>query len=128
MKVESVKVNFAVADRISRKNILEMMSKVAVDPETGFYGVEIEEDWRFKAPTEVGIKFMRRKTLMRRKMSDGTTIEDDVASAADVPRKKRKYTRRVKAAEETGVKVSRRKLADGTTIENRGNCQGGGAV
>lgn len=95
MKIESVKVNFAVADRISRKNILEMISEVVIDPELGFYGIE---------------------------------IEDDVASAADAPRKKRKYTRRVKAAENPGVKVTRRKMADGTTIENRGNCQGGGAV
>lgn len=103
MKIESVKVNFAVADRISRKNILEMISEVVIDPELGFYGIEIEED---------------------------------VAGAEEAPRKKRKYTRRlkapaesgVKAAEEAGVKVSRRKLADGTTIENRGNCQGGEAV
>lgn len=95
MKIESVKVNFAVADRISRKNILEMISEVVIDPELGFYGIE---------------------------------IEDDVASAADAPRKKRKYTRHVKPAENPGVKVTRRKMADGTTIENRGNCQGGGAV
>ena len=95
MKIESVKVNFAVADRISRKNILEMISEVAVDPETGFYGVEIEED---------------------------------VKGAEEAPRKKRKYTRHVKPAEEPSVKVTRRKMADGTTIENRGNCQGGGAV
>ena len=98
MKIESVKINFAVADRISRKNILEMMSEMVLTPESnelGFYGIE---------------------------------IEDDVKGAADVPRKKRKYTRRVKAAAESGVKVTRRKMADGTTIENRGNCQGGGAV
>ena len=95
MKIESVKVNFAVADRISRKNILEMMSEVVVDPETGFYGIE---------------------------------IEDDVKGAEEAPRKKRKYTRHVKPAENPGVKVTRRKMADGTTIENRGNCQGGGAV
>lgn len=95
MKIESVKVNFAVADRISRKNILEMMSEVVVDPETGFYGVEIEEDGK---------------------------------GAEEAPRKKRKYTRHVKPAENPGVKVTRRKMADGTTIENRGNCQGGGAV
>ena len=95
MKIESVKVNIAVADRISRKNILEMLSEVVVDPETGFYGVEIEEDGK---------------------------------GAEEAPRKKRKYTRRVKAAENPGVKVTRRKMADGTTIENRGNCQGGGAV
>lgn len=107
MKIESVKVNFAVADRISRKNILEMLSEVVVDPELGFYGVEIEDDGKPAA-----------------------------ASAADVPRKKRKYTRHVKtpaeagvkAVAEAGVKVTRRKMADGTTIENRGNCQGGGAV
>jgi hypothetical protein len=95
MKIESVKVNFAVADRISRKNILEMMSEVVVDPEIGFYGVEIEEDGK---------------------------------GAEEAPRKKRKYTRHVKPAENPGVKVTRRKMADGTTIENRGNCQGGGAV
>ena len=98
MKIESVKVNFAVADRISRKNILEMMSEMVLTPESnklGFYGIE---------------------------------IEDDVAGAADVPRKKRKYTRHVKPAENPGVKVTRRKMSDGTTIENRGNCQGGGAV
>lgn len=95
MKIESVKVNFAVADRIGRKNILEMMSEVAVDPETGFYGVEIEEDGK---------------------------------GAEEAPRKKRKYTRHVKPAAESGVKVTRRKMSDGTTIENRGNCQGGGAV
>lgn len=95
MKIESVKVNFAVADRISRKNILEMLSEVTVDPETGFYGVEIEEDGK---------------------------------GAEEAPRKKRKYTRHVKPAENPGVKVTRRKMADGTTIENRGNCQGGGAV
>ena len=95
MKIESVKVNFAVADRISRKNILEMLSEVVVDPETGFYGVEIEED---------------------------------VAGAEEAPRKKRKYTRHVKPAENPGVKVTRRKMSDGTTIKNRGNCQGGGAV
>ena len=107
MKIESVKVNFAVADRISRKNILEMLSEVVIDPELGFYGIEVEGDGKQAA-----------------------------ASAADVPRQKRKYTRRlkapaesgVKAAEESGVKVTRRKMADGTTIENRGNCQGGGAV
>lgn len=84
MKIESVKVNFAVADRISRKNILEMMSEMVLTPESnklGFYGIEIEEDGK---------------------------------GAADVPSKKRKYTRR--------------KMSDGTTIENRGNCQGGGAV
>jgi hypothetical protein len=108
MKIESVKVNFAVADRISRKNILEMMSEIVVDPEIGFYGVEIEEDGK---------------------------------GAEEAPRKKRKYTRHVKAPAEGdskrtttsspaegGVKVTRRKMADGTTIENRGNCQGGGAV
>ena len=95
MKIESVKVNFAVADRISRKNILEMMSEVVIDPELGFYGIEIEEDGK---------------------------------GAEEAPRKKRKYTRHVKPAEEPGVKVTRRKMADGTTIENRGNCQGGGAV
>lgn len=98
MKIESVKVNFAVADRISRKNILEMLSEMVLTPESnklGFYGIEIEED---------------------------------VKGAEEAPRKKRKYTRRVKPAEESGVKVTRRKMADGTTIENRGNCQGGGAV
>ena len=106
MKIESVKVNFAVADRISRKNILEMMSEMVLTPESnnlGFYGIE---------------------------------IEDDVAGAADVPRKKRKYTRRlkppaesgIKAAAEAGIKLTRRKMADGTTVENRGNCQGGYAV
>lgn len=95
MKIESVKVNFAVADRISHKNILEMLSEVVVDPETGFYGIE---------------------------------IEDDGKGAEEAPRKKRKYTRHVKPAAESGVKVTRRKMADGTTIENRGNCQGGGAV
>ena len=95
MKIESVKVNFAVADRISRKNILERMSEVVIDPELGFYGIEIEEDGK---------------------------------GAEEAPRKKRKYTRHVKPAEEPGVKVTRRKMADGTTIENRGNCQGGGAV
>ena len=98
MKIESVKVNFAVADRISRKNILEMMSEMVLTPEShelGFYGIEIEEDGK---------------------------------GAEEAPRKKRKYTRHVKPAEEPGVKVTRRKMADGTTIENRGNCQGGGAV
>ena len=108
MKIESVKVNFAVADRISRKNILEMISEVVIDPELGFYGIEVE----------------------------GDDSKQTTTSAADVPRKKRKYTRHVKpaeesgvkAAEEPGVKVTRRKMADGTTIENRGNCQGGGAV
>jgi len=100
MKIESVKVNFAVADRISRKNILEMISEVVIDPELGFYGIEVE----------------------------GDDSKQTTTSAADVPRKKRKYTRRVKAAAESGVKVTRRKMSDGTTIENRGNCQGGGAV
>jgi len=100
MKIESVKVNFAVADRISRKNILEMMSEVVIDPELGFYGIEVE----------------------------GDDSKQTTTSAADVPRKKRKYTRRVKAAAESGVKVTRRKMSDGTTIENRGNCQGGGTV
>lgn len=101
MKIESVKVDFAVADDISRDNINEMLAEfVASVRNIGFYGIEIEGD-----------------------VSKQTTT-----SAADVPRKKRKYTRRVKAAENPGVKVSRRKLADGTTIENRGNCQGGGAV
>ena len=95
MKIESIKVNFAVADRISRKNILEMISEVVIDPELGFYGIE---------------------------------IEDNVKGVEEAPRKKRKYTRRVKPAEESGVKVTRRKMADGTTLENRGNCQGGGAV
>lgn len=98
MKIESVKVNFAVADRISRKNILEMMSEMVLTPESnelGFYGIEIEEDGK---------------------------------GAEEAPRKKRKYTRHVKPAENPGVKVTRRKMADGTTIENRGNCQGGGAV
>jgi hypothetical protein len=98
MKIESVKVNFAVADRISRKNILDMMSEMVLTPESnklGFYGIEIEED---------------------------------VKGAEEAPRQKRKYTRHVKPAENPGVKVTRRKMADGTTIENRGNCQGGGAV
>ena len=114
MKIESVKVNFAVADRISRKNILEMMSEMVLTPEShelGFYGIEIEDDGK------------------------GTA-----ASAEEAPRKKRKYTRHVKPAEgdskrtttsspaEGGVKVTRRKMADGTTVEQRGNCQGGGAV
>jgi len=105
MKIESVKVNFAVADRISRKNILEMMSEMVLTPESnelGFYGIEIEDDGK------------------------GTA-----ASAEEAPRKKRKYTRRQKAAEEhekTGVKVRRVDRGDGTTIENRGNCQGGGTV
>ena len=110
MKIESVKVNFAVADRISRKNILEMMSEMVLTPESnklGFYGIEIEEDGK---------------------------------GAEEAPRKKRKYTRHVKPTESDskrtttsspakgGVEVTRRKMADGTTIENRGNCQGGGAV
>ena len=98
MKIESLKVNFAVADRISRKNILEMMSEIVLTPESnelGFYGIEIEDDGK------------------------GTA-----ASAADVPRKKRKYTRRQKAAEEhekTGGKVRRVDRGDGTIIEQRGN-------
>ena len=108
MKIESVKVNFAVADRISRDNINEMLAEfVASVRNIGFYGIEIEGDGK---------------------------------GAEEAPRKKRKYTRRLKAAEgdskrtttsspaEGGVKVTRRKRADGTTIENRGNCQGGGAV
>ena len=47
MKIESVKINFAVADRISRKNILEMMSEMVLTPESnelGFYGIEIEDE------------------------------------------------------------------------------------
>ena len=100
MKIESVKVDFAVADDISRDNINEMLAEfVASVRNIGFYGIEIEGDGKPAA-----------------------------ASAADVPRKKRKYTRHVKPAAESGVKVTRRKMADGTTIENRGNCQGGGAV
>ena len=115
MKIETVKVNFAVADRISRKNILEMMSEMVLTPESkelGFYGIEVEDD------------------------SKGTA-----ASAEEAPRKKRKYTRHVKptegdskrtttssATEESGVKVTRRKMADGTTVEQRGNCQGGNAA
>lgn len=65
---------------------------------------------------------------------EGDDGKHTTTSAADVPRKKRKYTRHVKTAatssatEESGVKVTRRKMADGTTIENRGNCQGGGTV
>ena len=58
----------------------------------------------------------------------GIEIEEDGKGAEEAPRKKRKYTRHVKPAENPGVKVTRRKMADGTTIENRGNCQGGGAV
>lgn len=108
MKIESVKVNFAVADRISRKNILEMLSETAASPECGFYGVEIEDDGK-------------RTTT----------------SAEEAPREKRKYTRHIKPTEgdskrtttsspaEGGVKVTRRKMADGTTVEQRGNCQGG---
>ena len=118
MKIESVKINFAVADRISRKTILEMMSEMVLTPESnelGLYGIEIEDDGR------------------------GTA-----ASAADVPRKKRKYTRRAKPAEgddkcaaargrvqPAGAVVKdgvvRVKRDDGTTIERRGNCQGGNA-
>ena len=114
MKIESVKVDFAVADDISRDNINEMLAEfVASVRNIGFYGIEIEGDGSKQTTT----------------------------SAADVPRKKRKYTRHVKPAEgdskrtttsspaeNPGVKVTRRKMADGTTIENRGNCQGGGAV
>lgn len=107
MKIESVKINFAVADRISRDNINELLAEfVASAQNIGFYGIELEGD-------------------------DG---KHTTTSAADVPRKKRKYTRHVKTAatssatEESGVKVTRRKMADGTTIENRGNYQGGGAV
>lgn len=45
MKIESVKVNFAVADRISRKNINEMLAEfVASVRNIGFYGIEIEKD------------------------------------------------------------------------------------
>ena len=101
MKIESVKVNFAVADSISRDNINEMLAELVASVQNiGFYGVEIE----------------------------GDDSKPAAAGAADVPRKKRKYTRHVKPAENPGVKVTRRKMADGTTIENRGNCQGGGAV
>lgn len=112
MKIETLTINFAVADRISRDNINELLAEfVASAQNIGFYGIEIEDDGKH------------------------TTT-----SAADVPRKKRKYTRHVKPTEgdskrtttsspaEGGVKVTRRKMADGTTIENRGNCQGGGAV
>jgi hypothetical protein len=91
MKIESVKVNFAVADRISRKNILEMMSEIAIDPEVGLYGVEIEDDGK------------------------GTA-----ASAEEAPRKKRKYTRRARAAEAeeaAGTTVRRVRRQDGTTVE-----------
>ena len=102
MKIESVKVNFAVADRISRKNILEMLSEIAIDPEVGFYGIKIEDDGK------------------------GTA-----ASAEEAPRKKRKYTRRAKPAEgeeAPGTPVRRVRRQDGTTVEQRGNCQGGGTV
>lgn len=107
MKIETLTINFAVADRISRDNINELLAEfVASAQNIGFYGIELEGD-------------------------DG---KHTTTSAADVPRKKRKYTRHVKTAatsaatEESGVKVKRRKMADGTTIENRGNCQGGEAV
>lgn len=85
MKIESVKVNFAVADRISRKNILEMISEVVIDPELGFYGIEIEEDGKGaeEAPRKKR-KYTRHVKpvenpgvkVTRRKMSDGTTIEN----------------------------------------------------
>lgn len=114
MKIETLTINFAVADRISRDNINELLAEfVASVQNIGFYGIELEGD-------------------------DG---KHTTTSAANVPRKKRKYTRHVKPtegdskrttasspAEESGVKVTRRKMADGTTIENRGNCQGGGTV
>ena len=45
MKIESVKVDFAVADDISRDNINEMLAEfVASVRNIGFYGIEIEGD------------------------------------------------------------------------------------
>ena len=116
MKIKTFKISLAVADHVDYADVLDVVKTIA-DKTIGIYGIEIEcvkpgEDGK-RAPT----------------------------SAANVPRKKRKYTRHVKPtegdskrttasspAEESGVKVTRRKMADGTTIENRGNCQGGGAV
>ena len=62
----------------------------------------------------------------------GVEVEDAVPPPppSAEPRQKRKYVRRAKPGDgaHAGVKVTRRRLADGTTVENRGNCQGGGAV
>jgi len=119
MKIEIFKINMAVADGVDREELEKLVCLMLGQGIKNVFGVEIEGD----GPRE---------------NSKRITPEEP---AEETPRKKRKYTRHVKPtegdskrttasspAEESGVKVTRRKMADGTTIENRGNCQGRGAV
>ena len=98
MKIESFKVNMAVADSVSKQMLATAMSAAL---EKICFGVEIASADNAKAPDAP-----RQKRKYTRQAK----------SAAD------------SAPSAGAVKVTRRKMPDGTTVEQRGNCQGGEAV
>ncbi len=98
MKIESFKVNMAVADSVSKQMLATAMNAAL---EKICFGVEITGIGEEKAPGE---------PRQKRKYTRRPTAPADCVTATGV------------------VKVTRRKMPDGTTIEQRGNCQGGEAV
>jgi hypothetical protein len=98
MKIESFKVNMAVADSVSKQMLATAMSAAL---EKICFGVEIASADNAKTPDA---------PRQKRKYTRRPTAPADCVTATGV------------------VKVTRRKMPDGTTIEQRGNCQGGEAV
>ena len=106
MKIESFRINLAVADNLDRNQVLRILSDTLnyQDKSVGIFFVEIE----------VGVEgFEKLKT------------STPLAALAAEPRKKRKYTRKAKPAAESGAE-QRIKNADGTTTIRRGNIPAGG--
>lgn len=101
MKIESFRINLAVADNLDRNQVLRILSDTWNDRDKsdGIFFVEIE----------VGV----------------VKTSTPLAALAAEPRKKRKYTRKAKPAAESGAE-QRIKNADGTTTIRRGNIPAGG--
>jgi len=121
MKIETFKINLAVADGVDRKVASHVVVDAVslIDKTIGIFGVEVEE-------LVEGTSATKARGSTRRPIAQAP-----VEAAPAEPKPKRKYTRRQKVAgeaENVGVKVRRVDRGDGTVVEQRGNCQGGGAV
>jgi len=125
MKIETFKINLAVADGVDRKVASHVVVDAVslIDKTIGIFGVEVEE-------LVEGTSATKARGSTRRPIAQAPVEAAPVEAAPAEPKPKRKYTRRKAAgeAENVGVKVRRVDRGDGTVVEQRGNCQGGGAV
>lgn len=116
MKIETITLQFAVQDDVSRDDILKELAAATLKSDT-ILAMDVR-----KVPSDLPPRGSGRRAAR----TAGPKFVRD--------KPKRKYTCHPKPAAPNAppasgsVPVSRSKREDGTVIESRGNCQGGGAA